>query len=206
MRNLSVMFVMATCITSASFQGQTTSTPATTKPAKSKTTTTKTGTAASRARARTHTTVPAPPPVEGLAAVGEMPAVTGVPQTAYALKYVEITIGTGELALPHKYYTVHYTGWTTDGKKFDSSHDHPGGEPFVFAAGAKRVITGWDTGFEGMHVGGKRRLLVPYQLAYGEFGHPPVIPAKAQLIFDIEFLGQSDTPSDQTAPPAPAQK
>ncbi len=95
---------------------------------------------------------------------------------------------------------MNYTGWTTDGKKFDSSYDHDGGQPFVFPAGARRVITGWDTGFEGMRVGGKRRLIVPYQLAYGEAGRPPVIPAKADLIFDLELLAQSDTPPQQ--PPA----
>ncbi|MBS1815487.1 MAG: FKBP-type peptidyl-prolyl cis-trans isomerase [Acidobacteria bacterium] len=137
----------------------------------------------------------------GLAAVGDIPAVTGKVSELYALKYVDTLIGTGELAQPHKWYTVNYTGWTLDGKKFDSSLN-PGREPFVFPYGAHRVITGWDTGFEGMRVGGKRRLIVPYQLAYGVFGHPPDIPERATLIFDVEFLGQSDTPPH---PPAPSQ-
>ena len=97
---------------------------------------------------------------------------------------------------------MHYTGWTTDGKKFDSSFDHDGKEPIVFPVGARRVIIGWDTGFEGMHVGGKRRIIVPYQLAYGEGGRPPVIPQKADLIFDVELVAQSDTPPQQPAPPA----
>ena len=142
---------------------------------------------------------------EGLAAVGTMPAAAGTSQTLFALRYVDLKVGTGELALPRKFYTVQYTGWTTDGKKFDSSYDHDGGQAFTFPVGARRVITGWDTGFEGMHIGGKRRMVIPYQLAYGAEGRPPVIPAKADLIFDIELLSQSDTPPQQPAPaPAPA--
>jgi peptidylprolyl isomerase len=117
---------------------------------------------------------------------------------------VDTVIGTGPLAEPRKYYTVHYTGWLTDGTKFDSSEDHPGAEPFTFAYGAHRVIPGWDTGFQGMHVGGKRRLFIPYQLAYGETGHPPVIPAKSDLIFDVELVGQSDTPPQPKPAPTPA--
>lgn len=145
------------------------------------------------------------PTIPGLAAIGDMPAVTGKPESLYALQYVDLVVGTGELAQTHKWYTVHYTGWTLDGKKFDSSHDHEGGQPFVFPAGAHRVIMGWDTGFEGMRIGGKRRLIVPYQLAYGEAGHPPVIPEKATLVFDVEFLGQSDQMPAPPAPPAASE-
>ncbi|HEX7159112.1 MAG TPA: FKBP-type peptidyl-prolyl cis-trans isomerase [Edaphobacter sp.] len=126
-----------------------------------------------------------------------VPKVEGAPKNLYALRYVDIVVGTGELAQQRRYYTVHYTGWLTDGTKFDSSVDR--GAPFTFPYGAHRVIPGWDTGFEGMRVGGKRRLFVPWQLAYGETGHPPVIPPKADLIFDVEFIGQSETP------PAPPQ-
>ena len=140
-------------------------------------------------------------PEEGVAAVGSMPAVTGTVKTLYALRYVDLKIGTGELAETRKYYTVHYTGWTTSGEKFDSSFDHDGKEPIVFPVGARQVIIGWDTGFEGMHVGGKRRLIVPYQLAYGERGRPPIAP-KADLIFDVELLAQSDTPPQQAPPVA----
>ena len=135
------------------------------------------------------------------APVPNIPAVPGVPKTLYTLKYIDTVIGTGPLAEPQKWYTVRYTGWTADGTKFDSSYDHPGGEPITFPYGARRVIIGWDTGFEDMHVGGKRRLFIPYQLAYGETGRPPVIPAKADLIFDIELVSMSDTPPE---PPAPA--
>lgn len=130
-----------------------------------------------------------------------VPKITGIPKSLYSLRYVDTVIGTGPLAEPHKYYTVHYIGWLTDGTKFDSSVDR--GTPITFPYGARQVIPGWDTGFEGMHVGGKRRLFIPYQLAYGESGRPPVIPAKADLIFDLEFVGQSDTPP---TPPKPASE
>jgi peptidylprolyl isomerase len=134
-----------------------------------------------------------------------IPKVPGIPKPLYTLKYIDTVIGTGPLAETHKWYTVRYTGWLTNGTKFDSSFDHLGGEPITFPYGAHRVIMGWDTGFEGMHVGGKRRLFVPYQLAYGELGHPPVIPAKANLIFDVELVGMSDNPPESPAPkPAPA--
>ncbi|HMF54624.1 MAG TPA: FKBP-type peptidyl-prolyl cis-trans isomerase [Edaphobacter sp.] len=129
-----------------------------------------------------------------------IPKEEGAPKNLFALRYIDTQVGTGELAKAQQYYTVHYTGWLTDGTKFDSSHDHPGAEPIVFPYGARQVIAGWDSGFEGMHVGGKRRLYVPYQLAYGELGHPPVIPAKADLIFDVELVAQSDTPPEAKAP------
>jgi peptidylprolyl isomerase len=135
-----------------------------------------------------------------------VPKVAGTPKNLYALRYVDIQIGTGELAKQQQYYTVRYTGWLTDGTKFDSSEDHPGAEPIVFPYGARRVIPGWDTGFEGMRVGGKRRLYIPYQLAYGEAGRPPVIPAKANLIFDLELVAQSDTPPQPKPAPTPEAK
>lgn len=152
-----------------------------------------------------------PKATEGLAAVGTMPAVTGTPAPLYALRYVDTKIGDGDLARMSTppsnvvFYTVHYTGWTLDGKKFDSSVDR--GQPIVFPIGLKRVISGWDTGFEGMHVGGKRRLIIPYQLAYGAAGHPPDIPEKADLVFDIELVGQGNTQQPVTGshfePPTP---
>ena len=109
---------------------------------------------------------------------------------------------TGELAAPHKWYTIQYTGYLVDGTKFDSSYDHPGAEPFSIPYGQHQVIPGWDTGFDGMHVGGKRRLFIPYQLAYGSNGKPP-IPPKAELIFDVELISQSDErPAKAPAPSA----
>jgi peptidylprolyl isomerase len=142
-----------------------------------------------------------------------IPKVVGIPKIVYALRYIDVVTGTGPLAEATvlgtseadskiKWYTVKYTGWLTDGTKFDSSFDHPGAEPITFPAGAHRVIPGWDTGFQGMHVGGKRRLFIPYQLAYGEAGRPPHIPAKSDLIFDIELVSISDTPPAPKAPPA----
>lgn len=117
----------------------------------------------------------------------------------YSLDYVDTQAGSGPAAKPHMFYTVKYTGYLEkEGTKFDSSDDHPNKEPITFSYGGHRVIPGWDTGFEGMHVGGKRRIFIPWELAYGEGGRPPVIPAKANLVFDIELVSQSDTP-----PPPP---
>lgn len=121
----------------------------------------------------------------------QIPEVSGTPATLAALRYVNISSGAGALATPGMEYTVHYTGWLTDGKKFDSSVDR--NEPFKFIQGRRQVITGWDTGFEGMKVGGKRRLWIPYQLAYGEKGSGP-IPPKAELIFDVELLDVKSVP------------
>jgi peptidylprolyl isomerase len=143
-----------------------------------------------------------------------IPKVVGIPKTVYALRYIDTLVGTGPLAETSVlgatqadskiiWYTVRYTGWLTDGTKFDSSYDHPGGEPIHFPAGAHRVIYGWDTGFQGMHVGGKRRLFIPYQLAYGEAGRQPQIPPKSDLIFDIELVSQSDQPPAPAQPAAP---
>jgi len=121
------------------------------------------------------------------------------PET-FSLDYVDTKVGTGPLAEPHKWYTVHYTGYLLDGTKFDSSVDR--GQPISFPYGAHRVIEGWDTGFEGMRIGGKRRLYVPYQLAYGEQGHQQ-IPPKAELVFDVELIAQSDTQPEPPKPPTP---
>jgi peptidylprolyl isomerase len=119
----------------------------------------------------------------------------------FSLLYVDTKVGTGELIKPHQWLTVHYTGYLADGSKFDSSLDR--NEPISFPYGQGRVIPGWDTGFEGMHIGGKRRLYIPYELAYGEKGRPPVIPAKAELIFDMELISQSEEQPKPKAPPAP---
>ena len=118
----------------------------------------------------------------------------------FSLDFVDTKIGTGPLGQPHKWYTVHYTGYLVDGTKFDSSVDR--GQPISFPYGGHRVIEGWDTGFEGMRIGGKRRLYVPYQLAYGENGRAP-IPPKAFLVFDVELVAQSDTQPTPPKPPTP---
>lgn len=129
----------------------------------------------------------------------------GIEPTSFSLAYVDTKIGTGDLAAPGKYYSIQYTGYLADGSKFDSSYDH-GGDPLVFPIGQHQVVPGWDTGFAGMHVGGKRRLFVPFQLAYGPNGRPPTIPAHAELIFDLEFIAQSDKAPTPKAPAQPAPK
>jgi peptidylprolyl isomerase len=115
----------------------------------------------------------------------------------FSLDYIETKVGTGAPVEPHKCVSVHYTGYLTDGTKFDSSRDR--NQPIEFLYGGHRVIPGWDTGFEGMRMGGERRLFIPWQLAYGENGRGP-IPAKAELIFDVEAVSQSD-PHPAGGPP-----
>lgn len=133
---------------------------------------------------------------------GDAPPVSGTVQTQYSMKYIEIAAGTGKEVSPDKCIYAHYTGWLTDGTKFDSSRDTASNgqprTPLGFQQGKKAVIIGWDQGYEGMKVGGQRRLIIPYQLAYGENGRPPIIPPKATLIFDVELMDVRD------APPAPA--
>jgi len=198
----------AALIVSTALAAQTT----TTTPATAKKPTTTPGIARPVSRAPRMPLPVDPKATEGLAAVGTMPAVTGTPAPLYALRFVDTKIGDGDVAQNSTppsnvvFYTVHYTGWLTNGTKFDSSVDR--GEPIVFPIGLKRVISGWDTGFEGMRVGGKRRLLIPWQLAYGAAGHPPTIPEKSDLVFDIELVGQGNTQEPVTgshfAPPAGA--
>ncbi len=149
-----------------------------------------------------------------------VPRARGVVKTLIALRYQDIKIGTGADAEPNKVYKVLYTGYlAADGHKFDSSDDHRqplkdkdgkpvlgddgkpklgDAEPISFPQGFGRVIPGFDQGFEGMKVGGKRRLFIPWQLAYGAHGRPgpdpahPGIPPKADLIFDIELVAIAD--------------
>lgn len=145
------------------------------------------------------------PPEKAPTLPAPIPAVSGEYKTLYALHYMDTQAGSGDLAPDHGFFTVNYTGWlAADGKKFDASEDHGG--PATFPVGAHRIIPGWDTGFAGMHIGGKRRLFIPYQLAYGETGRPPTIPAKADLIFDVELISVSDKPPAPKTPPAAPAK
>jgi peptidylprolyl isomerase len=103
------------------------------------------------------------------------------------LRYIDETVGDGEPPEAGRRVTVHYTGWLTDGGRFDSSRTS--GRPFEFNLGQGQVIQGWDIGVASMRVGGKRRLIVPAAMGYGARGYPPVIPENATLIFDVELLG-----------------
>ncbi|MBI1745281.1 MAG: FKBP-type peptidyl-prolyl cis-trans isomerase [Acidobacteria bacterium] len=105
--------------------------------------------------------------------------------TSSGLKYVEVSEGKGAVAKAGDTIEVHYTGRFQDGKKFDSSADR--NQPFTFKLGTGQVIKGWDEGVAGMKIGGKRKLIIPYQLAYGERGRG-TIPPKAELTFDVELL------------------
>ncbi len=102
------------------------------------------------------------------------------------LKIEDLVVGTGAEAVSGKLISVHYTGTLTNGTKFDSSKDR--GEPFEFTLGAGQVIEGWDKGFAGMKVGGKRKLTIPADMGYGAQGAGGVIPPNATLIFEVELL------------------
>lgn len=208
-------------------------TPATTAPATPPASQTATKTATTKsvatkkpvkaAASSAATTIKLPPGV---------PRGRGPIKIAFSLHYQDLAIGTGEDAEPNKIYKVLYTGWlASDGRRFDSSEDHRqplkdkdgkpvldqdgkpklgDPQPISFPQGFGRVIPGFDQGFEGMKVGGKRRLFIPWQLAYGARGRPgpdaanPGIPAKADLIFDIELVDISDMvlqPNHPTANP-----
>src|SRR6476619_3662889 len=114
--------------------------------------------------------------------------VTGKPTTTSSgLEYWDIKKGSGKLAEKGKKVSVHYTGWLTDGKEFDSSRD--AGEPIQFDLGTGQVIKGWDEGIAGMKVGGKRQLKIPAALGYGARGAGSAIPPNATLVFDVELMG-----------------
>jgi len=173
------------------------------------------------------------PPAEVVQLPAGIPPASQPVKTAFALRYQDIVEGTGLLAEPSKLYRVHYTGWlASDGAKFDSSYDHPespmigndgkpaNGEdgkpkmapaqPLFFVQGMRQMLAGFDQGFGGMHIGGKRRLFIPWQLAYGAQGRPNSdpkktgIPPMADLIFDVELMGVSEVPvRPQPTPPTP---
>ncbi|MGH7527525.1 MAG: FKBP-type peptidyl-prolyl cis-trans isomerase [Gemmatimonadales bacterium] len=107
-------------------------------------------------------------------------------RTSTGLRYQDVAPGSGAEAAAGQTAVVHYTGWLPNGTEFDSSRR--AGQPFSFTIGAGQVISGWDEGVAGMKVGGRRKLLLPPDLAYGPGGAPPVIPPNATLVFDVELL------------------
>ena len=107
--------------------------------------------------------------------------------TASGLVYEDTVVGTGAEAKAGQQVSVHYTGWLTNGSKFDSSKDR--NDPFEFSLGMRQVIGGWDEGVQGMKIGGTRKLTIPPELGYGARGAGGVIPPNATLVFEVELLG-----------------
>jgi FKBP-type peptidyl-prolyl cis-trans isomerase len=118
------------------------------------------------------------------------------------LKYINLKVGDGELATANSTVRVHYTGWLSSGQKFDSSRDR--GQPFDVTLGAGQVIPGWDEGIPGMKVGGRRKLIIPPALAYGDQGSPPTIPPNATLTFTVELLAVTAAPPSPSPGASPA--
>jgi peptidylprolyl isomerase len=136
----------------------------------------------------------APAPAPTPAAAVEAPAPEAAPASVgdkvkapSGLEYEILTVGNGVIPQPGQTVRVHYTGWLTDGTKFDSSVDR--GQPFQFVLGRGQVIKGWDEGLSTMRIGDKRKLTIPPELGYGPRGAGAVIPPDATLVFEVELLG-----------------
>ena len=133
-----------------------------------------------------------------------IPSVAGTPRDLGNIQVIDIALGSGTAYAPRTCIYTHYTGWLATGTKFDSSRDPRRGsadpEPVAFVQGVRQVVDGWDIGFEGMRVGGIRRLFVPWRLGYGARVNPPVIPARADLVFDVELMAVADTLPHRSGP------
>jgi peptidylprolyl isomerase/FKBP-type peptidyl-prolyl cis-trans isomerase FkpA len=127
-----------------------------------------------------------------------VPEVRGEVIEIAALRYIDLEQGTGEPAAPGKQYSVHYNGWLRDGTVFDSTYKR--NEPFVFVQGRRQVIAGWEIAFQGMRVGGKRRIFIPPHMAYGDRGSADgAVPPNAEMIQDVELVAVSDPPPTPAA-------
>lgn len=115
-----------------------------------------------------------------------VPVLGGKLEEDRGVRYIDAEIGTGAAPVKGKPVKVHYSGWLTDGTKFDASVDR--GEPIEFPFDGGMVIKGWDIGLSSMKVGGKRRIIIPAELAYGKDGAGGVIPPDAMLVFDVELV------------------
>jgi len=143
-----------------------------------------------------HESAPVPPPSSAPAAATPAaaptlaapaaPAPSASAATVTALQKEDVKVGKGPAAKAGDTVRVHYTGTLLNGNKFDSSRDR--NEPFELKLGAGMVIKGWDEGIPGMKVGGRRKLTIPSDMAYGKSGHPPVIPPDSPLVFDVELI------------------
>jgi peptidylprolyl isomerase len=135
----------------------------------------------------TGTTTPAAASTEAAA-----PALPGAPgsgkwhKLASGLQYDDMLVGSGKMAEPGTNVSIHYTGYLLDGSEFDSSLKS--GQPLKFQIAGGQMIQGFDEGVRGMRIGGKRKVRIPWQMAYGEAGRPPLIPPKSDLVFDLELL------------------
>lgn len=144
----------------------------------------KRGASPGAASASTAVAKPADP---GTPAPAPAPPAGKVHKLADGLVYEDLVIGDGKMADPGLHVVVHYTGWLTNGEKFDSSRDK--GRPFEFTIGEGRVIRGWEEGVKGMRIGGKRKLTIPPDLGWGERGtEDGIIPPNATTIFEVELL------------------
>lgn len=152
-------------------------------------------------------TAPSPSP-----GVDDFNAGAGLPVVTYpnGLKYIDITVGTGEVAVSGQNATMLYTGWLSTGVKFDSTADRSN-QPFPFQIGQNQVILGWDQGIPGMKVGGVRKLIIPPALAYGVSGQTDpntgavIIPGNATLVFEVTLLSVAPGPSPSPIPtPTPS--